>query len=99
MISEHAKHAVNAIFTKAAKANLTVNPEDSIEISQLSDTRLGDLPGKDIVVLTISSYLFRLLTIFHVNPDKATAAYFVKSDSERQFHEVLASMATCVWVP
>ena len=34
MISEHAKHAVNAIFTKAAKANLTVNPEDSIEISQ-----------------------------------------------------------------
>mgnify|MGYP001172379632 FL=1 len=88
MISEHAKHAVNAIFTKAAKANLTVNPEDSIEISQLSDTRLGDLPGKDIVVLTISSYLFRLLTIFHVNPDKATAAYFVKPDSERQFHEV-----------
>jgi hypothetical protein len=88
MISEQAKHAVDSIFTKAAKANLTVNPEDSIEISRVTDTRLGDLPGKDIVVLTISSYLFRLLTIFHVTPDKATAGYFNKSDSNREFHEV-----------
>ncbi len=88
MISEQAKHAVNSIFTRAAKTHLTVNPEDRIEVSQLSDMRPGELPGKDIVVLTISSYLFRLLTIFHVDPDKATAAYFVKPDSERQFHEV-----------
>lgn len=88
MISEHAKHSVNTIFIKAAKAHLTVNPEDSIEISQLSDTRLGNVPGKDIVVLTISSYLFRLLTIFHVTPDKATAGYFNKSDASREFHEV-----------
>ena len=88
MISEHAKLAVDSIFTKAAKANLTVNPEDSIDISRITDTRLGELPGKDIVVLTISSYLFRLITIFHVTPDRATADYFNKSDANRDFHEV-----------
>ena len=75
MISEHAKHAVNAIFTKAAKANLTVNPEDSIEISQLSDTRLGDVPGKDIVVLTISSSLIPSVSFMRFLANMATCAW------------------------
>jgi hypothetical protein len=97
VISEQAKHAVNYIFTKAAKANLSVTPSDTVEVVQLPDRGIADIPGKNIVVLTISSYLFRLLTIFHINDDRATESYFAKSQPERDFHEVFGEFGNlCV---
>ena len=88
MISEKAIKSVNSIFAKAAMANLAINGSDNIEVSQLSDAKLEHLPGKGIVVLTISSYLFRLLILFHINPDESTKRYFTKSDCDQEFFEV-----------
>lgn len=85
MISEKAKQAVDQIFTKAARANLVARPDDAIEIERLADARIVETPEKNIYVLTISSYLFRLLTVFHVDPDGATADYFTKSESGSEF--------------
>ncbi|MEN9480730.1 MAG: hypothetical protein RLZZ298_2125 [Pseudomonadota bacterium] len=97
MISEQAKQGVNYIFTKAVKANLTVDASDNIEVAQLHDAGFADIPGKNIVVLTISSYLFRLLIIFHVDADQATEAHFTKLQPERSFHEVFGEFGNlCV---
>lgn len=97
MISEQAKQGVNFLFTKAVKANLSVDPADIVEVAQLPDAAFSDLPGNNIVVLTISSYLFRLLIIFHVNADRATEGYFTKSGSGRSFHEVFGEIGNlCV---
>lgn len=92
MISENVKQGIDFIFTKAAKSNLLVNSGDLIEITALPTGKVIETPEKNIVVLTISSYLFRLLTIFHVNPDKTTEAYFTKSESGRDFFEVFSEM-------
>ena len=97
MISEQAKEGVNFIFTKAVKANLTIESSDQIEVVQLADAGCADIPGKNIVVLTISSYLFRLLIIFHIDADRATEGYFTKFQTERTFHEVFGEFGTlCV---
>ena len=97
MVSEQAKQGVNYIFTKAVNANLSMNPSDVVDVVQLPNRCLADTPGKNIIVLTISSYLFRLLTIFHVNSDQATENYFGKSQPERDFHEIFGEIGNlCV---
>ena len=92
MITENVKHGVDFIFTKAAKANLCMSADDSVEITALPTGKMIETPEKNIVVLTISSYLFRLLTIFHVNRDKGTEAYFTKGDSNAHFFEAVSEL-------
>lgn len=97
MITEQAKQGVNAIFTKAVKANFPLEASDNIEVTHLEDVNIEDTPGKNIVVLTISSYRFRLLTIFHLNADRATEGYFTKYQPGRAFHEAFGEFGNlCV---
>ena len=92
MISEQAKQGVDFIFTKAAAANLAMGPDDCCEITPLPDVSVVDFPEETIVVLTISSFLFRLLTIFHVNDDVVTREYFTKGAADKQLFEVLSEI-------
>ena len=92
MITENVKHGVDFIFTKAAKANLVATAGDSIEVTALPSGKLVETPEKNIVVLTVSSYLFRLLTIFHINRDKGTEAYFTKGDASVDFFEAFSEL-------
>ena len=85
MISEQARRGVNLIFTNAATSNLAVAPSDQVQIERLDDHGLAMPPERNIVVLTIASYVFRLLTIFHVNTDAATEAYFTRSGAAGEF--------------
>lgn len=88
MISERAKRGINHIFTRAAQANLLISASDTIAIEQLPATRIVETPQKQIVVLTVASYRFRLLTLFHVGDDPASADYFTRSEPGRVFRDV-----------
>lgn len=91
-VSEDARQAVDHLFTQAVRANLVMDAADAIEIEQLPGSGIVETPEANIFVLTISSYLFRLLTVFHVDPDGAAAAYFSKDDAGRAFHEVFGEV-------
>jgi hypothetical protein len=91
-VSENARHAVDHLFVQAAKANLVMDTADVIEIEHLPGGGIVETPETNIFVLTISSYLFRLLTVFHVDPEGAAATYFSKGDSERSFIEVFGEV-------
>ena len=65
---------------------------DTMMIERLPGTQLVETPEKQILVLTVASYVFRLLTIFHVDSDSATASYFLRADSERVFSEVFGEI-------
>lgn len=92
VVSENARHAVDHLFTTAARANLVMDAGDAIEIEALPGAGIVETPEANIFVLTISSYLFRLLTVFHVDPEGAAAAYFGKGDSARSFLEVFGEV-------
>ena len=92
MISEQAKKGLNHIFTRAAQATLAQDPADTVAIEQLAGALLVDTPEKQIVVLTVASYVFRLMTIFHVSGDSATQNYFTRSDPERALSEVFGEL-------
>jgi hypothetical protein len=91
-VSENARHAVNHIFTRAASANLVMSPADSIEIQQLPGNGLIETPEENIFVLTISSYRFRLLTVFHLEPAGRNASYFCRDDSAQGFLEAFSEI-------
>ncbi|MFO1386841.1 MAG: hypothetical protein U1F55_11860 [Chitinivorax sp.] len=67
MISEQAKEGVEFIFMKAAKSNLALGEDAVVEIQPVTDMTVTEFPEQTVIVLTISSFLFRLLTIFHID--------------------------------
>ncbi|ASW02101.1 hypothetical protein [Paraburkholderia aromaticivorans] len=91
MISAHARDSFERIFRKAAQARLPLNAGDLCEIAPLTEARAGVPGSKDtqVVVLTISSIVFRLLLILHFDEDEHTRAYYLKDAAdERPFQEV-----------
>ena len=81
VISASSKEGVNFIFANAVRAHLVVGGNDCIEVEQLPETALIHPPEDFLVVLTVASYVFRLLVVFHLNGDRVTADYFANSNS------------------
>lgn len=79
MISASAQQGIDRIFTKAARSNLVIDAADQIVIEPLKEGRTIEPPEEQFLVLTISSYRFRLLTMLHYSRNKKTNAYFNKS--------------------
>jgi len=92
VLSAQAKQGVDLVFTKAARANLTLNATDSIEIEQIFGVKLFEPPEKSLLVLTVASYVFRLVTIFHVEADKITEDYFTRDGSAGLFADVIGEI-------
>ncbi|WP_144138993.1 hypothetical protein [Paraburkholderia sp. BCC1884] len=87
MITAHAKDSFERIFRKAAQARLPLDSADLCEIEPLADASARSTRDTQVVVLTISSILFRLLLILHFDEDDSTRGYYLKDADERPFEE------------
>ncbi len=92
MISEQAKEGTDFIFNKAVKANLLLGADDTIEVVRELEKPPAEFPEQTIIVLTISSFLFRLLTFFHINDDAPTREYFCRGSTDKALTEVIAEI-------
>ena len=88
MISADAKNSFDRIFRKAAQARLPTGTSDLCEIAPIPDAGAGATKNTQVVVLTISSIVFRLLLILHFDEDDSTHRYYLKEADERPFQEV-----------
>lgn len=79
MLSEQTKQNIEAAFHRAVRANLTRTPDDVCAIAPAAGPGTGGKPGETLLVVTISSFVFRLLTLFRVSADPATRAYYVSA--------------------
>jgi hypothetical protein len=96
MISEAAGQSVKDSFERAARIHLAVSAGDSVVVEPLAKEAVIE-GARKIVVLTISSFVFRLLTFFHVSPDDGSGIYFAKGDETRPFSEVFGEIGNlCV---
>jgi len=75
MLSQSAKDGFDLLLTQSLK-NSVVPSGAEAQILTLSD--ITDIPEKKIVVLTVSSYLFRLMVMFYFTPDAETRAHFAR---------------------
>jgi len=90
VISDQARRGIDHIFIKAVKSRLVLEPGDFCHVEPLGT--VGEMPEKSVVVLTISSILFRLLLIFHIDENPATRSYFVKDASDKSFGEAFSEI-------
>ncbi|MEN2671768.1 hypothetical protein [Herbaspirillum huttiense] len=74
-ISASARDGFDTLLQQALRSSL-VPSDASAEISVVED--IAALTEKKMVVLTISSYLFRLMVMFHFTPDAATRGHFAR---------------------
>ena len=88
MISGNAKDSFDRIFRKAAQARLPLDSADTCEIAPLDEAGLGATKDTQVVVLTISSIVFRMLLILHFDETDDIRNYYLKEASERPFQEV-----------
>lgn len=93
MISQQAKQGIDHIFTQSVRKSLILDPADVCDIEMLPESASNKFPEKDIVVLTISSFLFRVLTIFHIGEDSATRNYFLRNAPNKSFTEVFSEIS------
>ena len=92
MISEQAKQGLDVIFSKAARSSLAVGPGDVVEIVPLRAAQTIPASESCILVLTITSYVFRWLILFHINRDAITESYFTKNNPELGLDEVIGEI-------
>lgn len=75
MISGRARSSFNELLKQAVRENL-VAPGEVCGFQEIGGVEAA--AEKEVVVLTISSYLFRLITFFHFTRDRASREHFAR---------------------
>ncbi|MFJ9531520.1 hypothetical protein [Herbaspirillum sp. NPDC101396] len=94
MLTQSAKDGFDTLLTQSLKSGMAPSGTP-VEVSVLADDAV--IPEKKMVVLTVSSYLFRLMAMFYFTPDAATRAHFARLNnidaaemSEQTFMDAIA---------
>ena len=89
MISSNAQTSIEGILLKAARSRLPQQPDDACEIVPLAQAYDSARPEANVIILTISSILFRLLLVFHFDDDTSTRDYFARQTGDVSLQDVL----------
>jgi len=87
MISIQATDSMERIFRRAVQARLPLSADDNCEVTRQESV----LPhaGENVVMLTISSIMFRMIMVLHFDEDVNTRAYCVDLIGEGSLLDVL----------
>lgn len=93
MLSDQSKQNIEHAFHSALRKTLVFRPSDSVCIGPPHTGKYDELLGKQITLVTISAFTFRLLTIFCLAEDAATRSYFCNGTAGGQLTEIFAEFA------
>jgi hypothetical protein len=95
MISQPARDGFDHLLTRALQASLTPSDGQPCDINVVAG--LDGAEASTMVVLTVSSYLFRLIVMLHFSSDRATREYVARVNriapddmNEQSFHDAIA---------
>lgn len=78
MISNRARDSLDQMVMLGIKASVGGVSPENCEISVLPTN--AEIAESKVVVLTVASYLFRLLVLVYFSPDESTKAHFSRMD-------------------
>jgi hypothetical protein len=93
VISDHSKRNIELAFQKSVRASLVRGAGDVCEIVPTEIRKAGLPYSGRIILITISSFIFRLMTIFRLVESPATRAYFSASAAGEKLEDVFAEFA------
>ncbi|CAK0759446.1 conserved hypothetical protein [Gammaproteobacteria bacterium] len=92
MINVNVLSALEWLFEKSIRNNSVHGPEDSCVVTFQADALLStETASRRLVVINISSYIFRIITLFDLDTDAATASHLAKV--MRRGNEILVGKA------
>ncbi len=95
LLSERGKESLNRLFVRAATANVKADDAHAVAVEALPGTNPGAVrePGEaDLVVLTLASYSFRMVTIFQVSDHEVVKGYFCGGNGDANLLEVFGEI-------
>jgi len=93
MMTAQSRQSLGDSFCRAAKLGLVRAPEDALQIEPLESLQFATRPGEGVLVITTSSFAFRLLTIFHVAATPESLAYYGDRAGEQKLEVSFAEFA------
>ena len=79
MISERARSSIDYLFTEAARSSLVLQPEDTCSIRPIVKDASAPASARDtILIITCSSFAFRVLTLLRLGDNAETRAYYAQ---------------------
>jgi hypothetical protein len=93
LVSDQTKRSLAEAFRRSAGAGLVRDSSDNCSIV-VADERSRPAPlESNLLLITISSWVFRLLTIFQISESQATRDYYVRGTAEQTLDEAFAEFA------
>lgn len=93
MISAQSMHNVELAFQTAMRANLIRDSGDICDITSIEVGQTSKHSGCKPLLITISSFVFRLIVIFRIFDNPATRAYYLRVDGSQTLDDVFAEVA------
>jgi len=93
VISARSMQNLESAFHKAIKANLLREDDDSCEIASIESGSPDQYSERQLLLITISSFVFRLIVIFRIIDNPVTRAYYMRVNTTQQLDEVFAEVA------
>jgi hypothetical protein len=93
MISDASQRNIEIAFHRAIKDHFVLDANDKFEIEEDRNGLEHRIAGEKLFVITISSFAFRLLTIFKIIDDPHSRDYYLRSNSAQSLDEALAEAA------
>jgi hypothetical protein len=93
VFSEQSRQNLAGVFERAARSTMVRSQEDVCVIAREPAGAAAAATGDPLLVITTSSFNFRLLTIFQVSDTDANRAYFVPTGAGCTLQEGFAEVA------
>lgn len=93
LVSPQSKERLDRAFQKAARTCLARSETDSCDFAQADPKHSEVAIGEQLVLVTISSFTFRLLVIFHLHESEQTREYFIGAAAGRTLEESFYEVA------
>ncbi|MFT3857607.1 MAG: hypothetical protein QM742_08960 [Aquabacterium sp.] len=85
MVSDQAKASFDFLVEQAIRNNMLGDDKDACSIERVEDP--AQIKNRQMVILTISSYAFRVMLFVHFTRDKATRAHFAAMKQQAEMDD------------
>jgi hypothetical protein len=93
VLSDQSRQGLASAFERAARATIVRSQDDACQILAEPPDGTAAFSADPLLVITISSFAFRLLTLFQVADNDANRAYFLPPGADCTLQEGFAEVA------
>jgi hypothetical protein len=93
VITEHSQQNLQTAFHRAVRTNLVRESDDVCDIASADIGTIGAYSAQKLLLITLSTFVFRLMIIFRIAETPATLAYYTPVGTAQTLDDVFAELA------